>query len=314
MGRVNVKDIELRQLRSFLLVATHRNFSAAARDLGVSVPAVWEHVRALERALGVSLLLHRERSMELTRDGQLLLDIVRPYVNGLDSIGRLLQARRQELPPQFGVVANQSLLANQLPPPVLEFAQRHPDVRLRLFGDPRSAVLVRMIEMGEADLGVLTVDWDDPHARELAHERLFDLRFMLLTAPDHPLLHKKRLRLADIVKYPIMTTPAGGPSRKVLDRLLHQHNLTEGVHIIVENMSTDVIRQYAALGMGVALLYVPPEPNRRERKLHMRLVDPLIEPMSVAMVTRKYAPLPAHVEEFREIVRRHLGDTDGGEH
>ena len=314
MARGTFKDLELRQLRGFVLVAMHGNFSAAARDLGVSVPAVWEQVRALERALGVSLLLHRERNMELTRDGQLLLDIVRPYVHGLDSVARLFQARREELPPQFGVVANQSLLANQLPRPLCEFTKRHPDVRLRLFGDPHSSVLVRMIEMGEADLGVLSVDWGDSHARELAHERLFDLRFMLLAQPDHPLLHKKRLAVADIVANPIMTTPTGGPSRKVLDRLLHQHDLAERAHIIVENSSTDVIRQYAALGMGIALLYVRPEPNRRGRELHMRLVDPQIEPMTVALVTRKYAPLPAHVDEFRTIVRRHLADGDGAGH
>src|SRR5262245_20358702 len=89
MARIHFKDIELRQLRSFLLAATHSNFSAAARDRGVSVPAIWEQVRALERTLDATLLLHHGKGLELTPEGRLLVELIHPHVSGLDSLEAL---------------------------------------------------------------------------------------------------------------------------------------------------------------------------------------------------------------------------------
>src|SRR5436309_2199100 len=63
------KNIELRQLRSFCLAATQSNFTVAAEALGLSVPTVWEQVRALERKLRAPLLARRGRVVELTAEG-----------------------------------------------------------------------------------------------------------------------------------------------------------------------------------------------------------------------------------------------------
>lgn len=88
------KNIQSPQLRSFCLVATQGSFSAAAEVLQVSVAAVWEQVRALERKLGAELLHRHGRHVELTEEGSLLLDLVQPYLSGLDSLERLFELRR----------------------------------------------------------------------------------------------------------------------------------------------------------------------------------------------------------------------------
>ena len=43
------------QLRAFHAIATHGGFSAAAQALGVSQPAITQHVKALEEAVGALL-------------------------------------------------------------------------------------------------------------------------------------------------------------------------------------------------------------------------------------------------------------------
>ena len=61
------KDIQLPQLRGFCLAATSHSFTAAAKALGLSVPAVWQQVRALERELGASLLRRNGAKVDSTR-------------------------------------------------------------------------------------------------------------------------------------------------------------------------------------------------------------------------------------------------------
>jgi DNA-binding transcriptional LysR family regulator len=60
---------ELRQMRSFVEVVRERNFTRAAGNLHVAQQALSQQVKALERALGVTLLERTTRSVEPTEAG-----------------------------------------------------------------------------------------------------------------------------------------------------------------------------------------------------------------------------------------------------
>ena len=64
----------LNALNSFLAVARHRSFAAAARHLGVSTSALSQSVRQFEARLGVTLLTRTSRTVALTDAGQRLLE------------------------------------------------------------------------------------------------------------------------------------------------------------------------------------------------------------------------------------------------
>src|ERR671921_174498 len=64
-----VMDAHLRDLRYFLAVAEHANFTRAAEALYVSQPALSKQIRALERQLRVTLFERDPSSVRLTRAG-----------------------------------------------------------------------------------------------------------------------------------------------------------------------------------------------------------------------------------------------------
>lgn len=47
--------LDLQHLKTFMVVATTKNFSRAAIELGYSQPSVTQHIKALERELGATL-------------------------------------------------------------------------------------------------------------------------------------------------------------------------------------------------------------------------------------------------------------------
>ena len=65
--------LELRLLRTFVVVAERRSFSRAADDLHIAQQAVSQHVKALERSLGVTLLRRTSRQVQLTAEGAVFL-------------------------------------------------------------------------------------------------------------------------------------------------------------------------------------------------------------------------------------------------
>jgi DNA-binding transcriptional LysR family regulator len=67
----------LRDLRYFVAVADHRNFTRAAQELFVSQPSLSKQVAALERSLGTPLFRREHDGVRLTQAGEALLPFAR---------------------------------------------------------------------------------------------------------------------------------------------------------------------------------------------------------------------------------------------
>jgi LysR family glycine cleavage system transcriptional activator len=64
-------------LRAFEAAARHMSFARAADELCVTAGAISQHVRALEKALGIALFRRKARSIELTAAGAKYLPSIR---------------------------------------------------------------------------------------------------------------------------------------------------------------------------------------------------------------------------------------------
>src|SRR6266567_894563 len=64
------RDIELRELRIFLVLADELHFGRTAERLGISQPGVSEAVRVLESRLGVKVFDRTTRRVRLTPAGE----------------------------------------------------------------------------------------------------------------------------------------------------------------------------------------------------------------------------------------------------
>lgn len=304
--RFRYKDIQLPQLRSFCVAATQGNFTAAAKLLGLAAPTVWEQVRALERRLGANLLLRKGRLVEITSEGKLLLSLVQPHVSGLDSLEKLFEAERSTLPQRLVLASTPNILAQHLVGPVGQFVKQYPSVLLNLRPSWRIGDSVQMVEQGGADLGVVPYFPEEPGHPAIQVDHLYDMRFTLLTAADHPLAQARVVKPADLVEYPIIMGQEGTHSRVALERLLRRHGVLDQARIVLESSHAEVIRSYVAAGVGIAVLYVAGDAHRYMPGLHLRPFDAKIPGLPVGLITRKGAHLAEPVEVFRAIVRKAL--------
>jgi DNA-binding transcriptional LysR family regulator len=145
-----IPSAEFDGLLVFLAVAEERGFRSAARRLGVTPSAVSQTVRALERRIGVALLMRTTRSVGLTEAGERLLEQLRPaarlLIQGIESARSLAGSLSGTLRinvPRASIV----FLADRL---ALEFLAAYPGIRLELIGDDR---LVDIVAQG-CDAGV----------------------------------------------------------------------------------------------------------------------------------------------------------------
>ena len=303
-GRYKYKDIQLPQLRSFCLVATEGNFTAAAAVLKLSVSAVWQQVRALELKLGESLVRRRGRTVELTAAGKVLLDLAHPHVTGLDSLTQLFEARQADRADPLVIVATPQLLTYRLPDLVRKFMARQPTARIHLQSG-RWHEILELVERGEVDLGLTPIEHEALPRVKVEFEPLFELPLVLLTAADHPLRRKKSPTLRDLIQYPFIVQTKDTCDYTSLVRLLQREGIPlEQLQVVLVSHTVDMTFRYVARGVGIALVHMAPSHCRTIPGVFGKVFGAQSDELTFGIVTRKNAYRSQVAESFRDALRQ----------
>jgi DNA-binding transcriptional LysR family regulator len=247
------KDLGLSQLRSFVAVCRLGGYAETARQLGVSTSTVWEQMRGLDRQLGVALLESAGGRVRPTPEGQQLLELVRPLLAGLESAKEVLHQQRGRPPEQITLVSGMRMLLEEVGEALARFRDRYPTVRLRcLYAEDRT--IEALVGHGEADLGLMLEPGPgrapDP---ALVYEPAYELEYVLVTPPRHPLARRRGLRLRDVARHPLVVGTPGTTSRRRIEEVFHHHGLLRALHIAVETNSAAMTLAYVRAGAGVGI-------------------------------------------------------------
>src|SRR5688572_9802190 len=144
-------DLAVQQLRSFCVVFERQSYAAAARAIGLSVPAIWEQVRALEKCYRTVLFARRGRRIEPTPAAALLYESLRALLAGLDSTFQLVREEAGDYPRTVTLVTGARMMLEDLGGPLKRFHDAQPQVCLRLLHGNRKTA-EELVAAGEADL------------------------------------------------------------------------------------------------------------------------------------------------------------------
>ena len=125
MLRIPISGIEV-----FLAIVREGSLRAAARALGVGAPAVSHQLKALERRIGVDLLVRTTRSVELTDAGRTLLAGAAPALQELQGALESTRAAGRSTSGTLRLTLPNSAYRIIIAPLLAAFQARHGDVRL----------------------------------------------------------------------------------------------------------------------------------------------------------------------------------------
>src|SRR5690349_19587631 len=143
--------IGLRELEAFVMVAELGSFSAAARRLNLSQPAVTARIQKLEERLGTRLLVRTTRSIEATDTGRRLAEQAALTLRELNTLLLELMAEGARDRPRVVVATTFMVAATILPRLIRRHAEREPDTEVVL-RDLHQAAAIDSVQRGESDL------------------------------------------------------------------------------------------------------------------------------------------------------------------
>jgi len=143
------------ELRHFLLVVEHGTFTEAARQAGLSQPALSASIRRLEEQLGARLLHRGPGGARPTAAGDALLAPARRSLAAVED-GRRAVAEVEGLTAgEVRLGAGPTACTYLLPPALAAFRAAHPGIRFRLT-EAHSPVVWAALLAGDIDLGVVS--------------------------------------------------------------------------------------------------------------------------------------------------------------
>jgi len=168
----------LKQIESFVSVATRGSLTAAAKAEGVAPAVIGRRIDALEERLGVKLLLRTTRRISLTHEGSAFLEDSQRLLADLANAEASVSAGGVKASGHLRVTAPAGFGRRHVAPLVPRFIAQHPDLSLSLNLSDR---VVDIVNEG-FDCAVRVGDLPDS---SLVSVRLADNRRLCVAAPAY---------------------------------------------------------------------------------------------------------------------------------
>lgn len=243
--------LDLYKLQLFTAVAEEGSFSAAADRYYITQPAISQHVKELEAALGQRLFVRGRRGVSLTPAGEVLLGYAREIAtlvsqaeNAVTNVAQLASGRVS-----LGVTPG---IAVYLAP---AWTQQFRAVYPRLTVAVQTGVtgeIVPEVRAGRLDFGLIEGELDAYQQPRLGWRDLAEIEQLVVVGAAHPWASRASLRLDELDGQSFIVRQSGSQSRAWLENALRPQGINPV--IAAENDNLEAIKRSAAQGSCLAVL------------------------------------------------------------
>ena len=240
-------DLNIAQLHTFRLVMQHGGYAAAARVSHLSVPSVWQHIQALEKAYRVRLFDRVGRQVHPTDAAKRLYAEVDGILVRLESTFDIVQGSSADQ--TIRMVSGVRMMLEELAQPLAAFHQRYPNPLVIQQGNERRAEQLLLAD--EADIA-MTLEPGLRQASPLIHyEPAYTVDFLAVMKKNHAYAKAKSFGLRELARHALVVTTVGTHGRDALDQAMHREGLSANIAVETDNSAFTIACVQAGMGVGI---------------------------------------------------------------
>lgn len=239
-------SVTLARIRAVNAVAHTGSLAAAARHLGISQPAVSQHVRELEAEYSVRLFLRRNGVLHPTPLCAQLCDIAERLAEGEREAQRILTRHMTLLDGRISIGLGNSMPGMAV---IAAFRQRHPSVSIAVETGSHEKI-VKAVLAREVDVGVLP---DVPADGRFRGELLVRQDVVAVVHVEHPLAEAGILTCERLMREPLIFRSRGSSTQRVVDRAFRSVGLEPQPLLMLD--TRDAAYEAVANNLGVGFMW-----------------------------------------------------------
>ncbi len=241
--------MDIDAMLAFVTIVNTGSFSAAAKKLHITQPAISKRIHNLEQRLNIKLFERLQREIKLTEAGNTLLPHARAILHEFDNAKTAVKDLDQRTSGPLRIVASHHIGLHRLPMILRDFSQRFPEVDLQLiFLDSESAYA--LLQDNSADLAFITIP--DVIRDEYECHLTWDDPMSFICGKAHPLAELEQVSPRDLARYNAILPSESTLTYRVVETIFKQHRLKLKASIPTNYLET--MKMMASVGMGWSVL------------------------------------------------------------
>lgn len=286
------------ELRSLLAVNECKSFSAAARRLGCSQPAVSQHIQRLETELGLRLFEREQKGVKATPAGEVMVRAASESLSTLEQALQHFAALRDGESGSLTMTTGGTTVKHFMRGAIKHWRRKYPRVKLQFRTASSSSECIEMLLREPIDLAFVTIG---PEIEGVRQVPLLELDYVLLAPRSHPLAQRSTLSLRDLAGLERIALVERTTSSSQLSAALRKHGLEVEPSMSVCDWDTAI--HLVELGLGCSIV---PSWHAHAAKSGAAVVATPIEglpPMRVGWALRASHALLPPARDFMRLVK-----------
>lgn len=237
--------------RLFVQVVEEESYTAVAKRLGISQPAVSNQMRALEDKLNAKLFMRKGKGFILTSQGEMVFLHAQRILEEWNSLNHELGHTEGEIAGRVHIGASHIPGEYLLPFYISELQRSYPKMTFKVsIGD--SLEMAQRLLTNEVDFAVVGSLYETE--KIVASYWLKD-ELKVLLPKDHPLASYHEVKIQDLMNFPMIIREGGSGHRQALEEgLAHKGLKLEDFKIGVEAGSLEAAKNAVRAGLGYSFL------------------------------------------------------------
>lgn len=173
-----MKNIDLDKLRGFYHVATLNSFSKAAERMNLNQSSVSRQILYLERILETKLFHRRGNTLQITKQGEILLKYTDEILKSIRTAQSILDDDEEVVKGPLRVSATVGMASLYIAPYIADFLVQHPDLKLTIIASD----VEPQLKLDEVDVAIRPYNEEQPDLIQLP---LFTTHSKLYASPEY---------------------------------------------------------------------------------------------------------------------------------
>lgn len=221
---------------TFLTVCQTMNYTAAAKQLNITQPAVSQHIHFLEEQYNTCLFIYRNKQLSLTRSGEILRKRLLTMKNDEKAVKEEIKSKFSGIE-TFSIGVTMTIGEYAIVDKLANFLIDHPEINIHLhYGN--TFQLLKLLDNGKISMAIVEGNYPKEN---YSHKKYSTEDYIAVCAASHHFMMDPPHTISDLMCERLLVREEGSGTRNILEQNLIAHGLriSDFIHYTkVENMHT----------------------------------------------------------------------------
>ena len=238
--------MSIRHLRIFIMVATLKNMSEAAKKLFITQPSISQAIKELEDHYGIKLFERLSKKLYLTESGEALLRYATHVVQSFDEMEMTMSHQAADVRLRIGasITVGSRMLNDILTKLETRDEKISTQVMIRNTRELEAMLLSSKLDVAIVE-GMIT-------SKDLIVQSICKDQLVIVVGQTHKFYKQQEISILDLQNEAVISREEGSGSKSIFDSILKQYNVE--VNTTWSSTDTGAIKDAVLEGRGLAVL------------------------------------------------------------